>query len=272
MEFLTILLSGLLALVSPAGLVIDKVVANNLRSRLNKVEQLQVRVDNAPSYQIVQGKVERVRIAGRGLWLTPDIRIGALELETDPLNVDIQRLRQGGQKSARESLRQPVQAAVRLVLTQDDLNKALQSPAVKARLRVLGSRLLGGSPERYEVLNPRLDFLGDNRIRFQVELLQKEAEPLKLQVESGLNFAAGRSLTLVEPVVTVNGQSLSPLLVAGFTEGVSRRFDLRSLEEAGITARVLQLKVDTRELELAAFARVNASNPASTSMAGERRP
>ena len=96
MEFFTILLSGLLAIVAPIGVVTDKIIANNLRSRLNKVEQLQVRVDNAPSYQLVQGKVERVRIAGRGLWLTPDIRIGALEIETDPLNVDLQRLRQGG--------------------------------------------------------------------------------------------------------------------------------------------------------------------------------
>ena len=271
MEFLTILLSGLLALVSPAGLVIDKVIANNLRSRLNKVEQLEVRVDNTPSYPIVQGKAERVRIAGRGLWLTPDIRIGALEVETDPLNVDIQRLRQGGKKSIRESLRQPLQTGVRLVLTQDDLNKALQSPTVKARLRVLGSRLLGGSPERYEVVNPRLEFLGNNRIRFQVELLQKEAEPTQLLVESGLSFAAGHSLTLVEPVVTVNGEPLSPFIVSGLIEGVSRRFDLRTLEERGITARVLQLKIETRELQLAAFVRVNASNPTSASITGARR-
>jgi hypothetical protein len=260
MEFLTILLSGLLALVSPSGLAIDKVIANNFRSRLNKVEQLQVRVDNAPSYQVVQGKVERVRIAGRGLWLTPDIRIGALEVETDPLNIDLQRLRQGGQKSPKAALRQPAQAGVRLALTEADINKALQSPAVMARLRVLGSRLLGGSPERYEVLNPRIGFLGNNRIRFQVELLQKDAETVALMVESGLSFTAGHSLKLLEPAVSVNGRSLSPLLIAGFSEGLSRRFDLRTLEEAGITARVLQLKIDTRELEVAAFVRVDSSN------------
>src|SRR4028119_714304 len=104
MEFITILLSGLLAVLSPVNLVADKVTEGAIRARFNKIEQLQVRVDNAPNYQIVQGKVERLRIAGRGLWLTPDIRIGALELETDPINVDLQRLRQGGQKSARESL------------------------------------------------------------------------------------------------------------------------------------------------------------------------
>jgi hypothetical protein len=272
MEFLTILLSGLLALVSPIGVVTDKIIAKNLRSRLNKVEQLQVRVDNAPSYQLVQGKVERVRIAGRGLWLTPDIRIGALEIETDPLNVDLQRLRQGGQRSPKAALRQPAQAGVRLALTETDINKALQSPAVKARLRVLGSRLLGGSPEAYEVLNPRMDFLGNNRIRFQVELRQKDAKTTALMVESGLSFTAGHSLKLTEPAVTLNGQSLSPILIAGFSEGIGKRFDLRTLEEAGITARVLQWKVDTDELQVAAFVRVDASNQSSASISGERRP
>lgn len=268
MELLTILLSSLLTLVSPVGLVVDKVIANNLRSRFDKVEQLQVRVDNAPSYQLVQGKVERVRIAGRGLWLTPDLRIGALEVDTDPINLDLQRLRQGGEGSPRASLRQPVQAGVRLVFTESDINKALQSPAVAERLRIAVSRALGGSPERYEIRNPRIDLLGNNRIRFEVELLEKDAEPLAIAVESGLGLVSGRSLQLVEPVVSLNGKPLSSGLVGAFTRGVSDRFDLRTLEEAGITARLLQLRADSNELEVAAFVRADASNQTSVPSTG----
>lgn len=271
MEFITILLSGLLAVLSPVNLVADKVVESNLRSRLNKVEQLKVRIDNAPNYQLVQGKVDRVRIAGRGLWLTPDIRIGALEVETDPINVNLQSLRQSGQ-SPRSSLRQPVQAGLRLVLAQEDINKALQSPAVAARLRLIGSRVLGGSPERYEFLNPRVDLLGNNRLRFQVEVQEKEAQPLAIMVESGLGITAGHSLQLIEPAVSVNGRALSPQLVAAFTRRLSDRFDLRTLEEAGITARLLQFKIDTSELEVAAFVRVDSSNRTSASNTGAASP
>lgn len=272
MEFFAIFLSSFLVLVSPIGVVTDKIIANNFRSRLNKVEQLQVRVDNAPSYQLIQGKVERVRIAGRGLWLTPDIRVSALEIETDPLDVDLQRLRQGGQKSARESLRQPVQAGVRLVLTEDDVNKALKSPSIAERLRRVGSRLGGGSSEPYELVNPRVDFLGKNRIRFQADLVRNKTKPLDLIVESGLSFTAGHSLKLIDPVATVDGRELSPFLVTGFSEGISRRFDLRTLEEAGIMARVLQLNVDTRELEVATFIRADASTQSAASTREERRP
>jgi hypothetical protein len=236
------------------------------------VEELRVRVDNAPNYQLVQGKVERVRVAGRGLWLTPDVRIGTLELETDPMSVDLQRLRQGGQKSARASLRQPVQAGVHLVLTEEDINHALQSPAVAARLRLIGSRILGGSPERYEFVNPKVDLLGNNRLRFQVEVREKNADPLALIVESGLGIAAGHKLQLIEPAVSVNGRPLSRALVAGFTRALGNRFDLRSLEEAGITARLLKLDINTSELELAAFVRVEAPNQASTSSTGDANP
>jgi hypothetical protein len=263
MEILTILLSGLLTLVSPAGLVVDRVIANNLRSRFDKVEQLQVRVDNAPSYQLVQGKVERVRIAGRGLWVTPDVRLDVLELETDPINLDLQRLRGGGQQAARESLRQPVQAGLHVALTDSDLNKALQSPAVKARLRLIFTRFLGGSPERYEIINPKVEFLDNKRLRFQVELREKDAQPLALVLESGLGVVAGRSLQLIEPTVLVNGKPLSSTLVAGLTRGLSNRLDLRTLEDAGITARLLQLNVQPGALDVAAFVRVDPSKPQS---------
>jgi len=40
--------SYLVYLVSPAGSVIDRTAENAIRSQFEKVEQLQVRVDNAP--------------------------------------------------------------------------------------------------------------------------------------------------------------------------------------------------------------------------------
>lgn len=268
MEFITILLSGLFAVLSPVNLVADKITEGAIRARFNKVEQLKVRIDNAPNYQLIQGKIERVRIAGRGMWLTPDIRIDALELETDPLNVDLQRLRSGAQVNPRASLRQPLQAGVRLVLTESDLNKALASPNFAARLKIIGSRALGGLPERYEFINPKIELLASKRLRFQVEVREKDAQPLALIVESGLNITAGQRFGLVEPIVSINGKPLSPPLVAALTRGVSNSLNFRTLEERGITARVLQFKVEQGELEVAAFVRVDASKQASASILG----
>ena len=255
MEVLTVLLSGLIALGSPIGLVIDRTALNAIRSQLVKAEQLQVRVDNAPSYQVLQGKLERVRIAGRGLQLKwQNIRVAAVDVETDPIAINIRSLRQ-----RRPKLERPVQAGVNLLLTQADLNQALQSPAIKASLRQLARSLggLGGqSSGSYDVVNPRVELL-ENRVRLQAELQQVgEAKPLFVKLESGLAVIAGHQLQLVSPSVSINGNVVPDLFVSSLIGDFSQRLDLRRLEGEGITSRVLQLKVDPQKLSVVAFVRV----------------
>jgi LmeA-like phospholipid-binding len=269
MEVLTYLLSSVLALLSTAGIFVDQIAKNAIGSRFNRVEQLQVRVDNVPSYQIVQGKVERVRIAGRGLWLTPDARIAAVELETDPVNVNIQRLRQPGQQLPTAALRQPVQAGLRLVLTEADINKALQSPAVNAQLQNLASRFLGNlvnqSSQGVKLLNPRIEFLADNRLRLQVELESTEPNQttprrLPIVLESGVGIVSGRRLQFIEPTASIDNNSIPSFLLAPLAQNFSEQFDLAQLEQqAGITARLLQLKINPDQMEIAAFVRVQPS-------------
>jgi len=259
MEFLIILLSGLLGLVSPVGLVIDRTAENAIRSQFKKVDQLQVRVDNAPSYQLLQGKVERVRIATRGLHLKlPDIRIAALELETDPINLDPRSL---GQRQPK--LKRAIHAGVRLVLNQQDINQALQSPAVTDMLRNLSISVgnsSGDSRQHYNFVNPRVDFLANNRLRFQVELTQTDVKPLAIKVESGLDVIAGRQIQLVAPVVSVNGEEVPNQFVSAIATNFSQQLDLHNLEGYGLQARILQLKVTPQKLEIATFLRVEPSS------------
>ena len=264
MEFLAILLSGLLALVSPAGLVLDRTAENAIRSRFESVEQLQVRVDNTPSYQILQGKVERVRIAGRGLFPVKDIRIDTLEVETDPLEIDPHSLRQG-----RPKLEKPVQAGVRLVLKPEDINEALRSPLVTARLKNLAGSLVGSSPvtqqvQRYQLLDPRVEFLPNNRLRLQATLQEaNDPEKLAVTVESGLGIMAGQQLQLIDPAVLVNGQAAPSELATALASGISNRFNLRNLEASGLTVRLLKLDIYPSQLELAGFVKVDPKLTAS---------
>lgn len=255
MEFFTIFLASLLALVSPVGLVIDRIALNAIRSQFAKVDQLQVRVDNAPSYQLLQGKVERVRIAGRGLKLKQqNIRIAVLELETDPINLKPRSL---GQKP---QLKLPFQAGVRLVLTQADINKALQSPEVTTTLRQLSNqvgRVTSKEGQSYNFVNPRLELLAD-RLRFQVELTQADVT-LAITLESGLNVIAGRQIQLVQPIAWVNGEQVPSQIVTAIATNFSQQLNLGNFETYA-TARILQLKVAPQKLEIVAFLRVEPSS------------
>ena len=250
MDLLTIFLSSFLAIVSPIGLILENVVESRLRSQLEAVDELKVRIDNAPNYQILQGKAQGIRVASRGVEPIPDLRIAVLEFETDPIDLNLLRLRQ---EEAVE-LQQPLQGGVRLVLTETDLNQALQSPRLQTYLQQRLSRLSTGL-ERYEVLSPRLDLLNRNRFRVQFQLQPPGKNPaLTIVLESGIEVIAGSRFELLDPKGTIDGRPLSPRLLQGITQGLSDRLDLRSLE--GMTLRLLQLEIDNDQISGAAFVRV----------------
>lgn len=146
------------------------------------------------------GKVQRLRIAGRGLQLKQlAIRLAVLELETDPIDLDISSLGRGKPK-----LEQPLQAGIRLVFNSQDIIQALKSKAVVNRLQNLGLNVLQtpSREQRLQAVNPRVELL-PNRLRLQVELTEVDALPLAITVEVGINIIAGRQIQLVDPVIYV---------------------------------------------------------------------
>ena len=257
MEILTLLLSSLVGLISPTGLVVDKVAERTIRSQLVAVEQLQVRVDNAPSYQLLQGKADRLRIAARGLFPIEDLRLDSFELETDPIHVDRARLRRGKLK-----LEQPLGVGMRLALRPADLNRALRSPRVTARLRKLSTesiqdRDLRRQAQRYELVDPQVEFLENRRVRLQLTI-QEPNNPAKLKIlaESGLEVVAGRQIRLIQPAIQVNDESVPAEVMSAIADGVFERLDLRQLEADGITLRILQLQMTPQQANLAIFVQV----------------
>ncbi len=259
MELLTVLLSGLLLLISPVGIVLDQVAEDAIRSRLIGAESLDVRIDNDSSLQLLQGRVDRVRIAGRGVLPVPGLRLAVAELETDPIDLEFKSLRQG-----QVVLDQPLQGAVRLVLTEADLNVFLNSPVVAERL----SQIRIGAPnaaqarerDRYQINNPAIQFLANDRLKITVELEDLvQSETLFLEAETGLMITAGDRLTLTKPTLIVNGQPAPQRLVDTLLGDVNERLSLQQLDRRGLTARVIDFDLQDEALELALWIRVDPS-------------
>jgi hypothetical protein len=259
MEFLTILLSGLLGLVSPVGIAVDRVAENAIRSQFASCGELQVRVDNAPSYQLLQGKVERLRIAGRSLQLKrQNIRIAVLELESDRIEIKPRSL------TRKPQLKKPLQAGVRLVLTEEDINQALLSPQLRARLQKLNINLKGFANIRtktvYNLVNPQVEFLPNNRLQIQVELQEKgKSKPFLIKAESGVSIVSGRQIQLVNLVAEVDKVKVPPEVINLILNNINKRLDLRNLEGGKLQARILKLKIRQGEVEMAAFVRIDPS-------------
>jgi len=265
MELITIILSGMLSALSNVGWVTEAIAENTLASNVESVEKLEVRVDNRPNYQLVNGKLDKLRIATRGILLKQDLRIDLLELESDPISLDINGLSNSNLEGVQNSLQQPLQAAARIVITEVDLTTALQSEILRQQLQEILNNLVakraGNSTRAYEVSDIKIDLLPANRIKLELQLSRSGASQtsdreLAIALELGIEVIAGTRIQLIDPQGTVNGRQMSERLLGGFAEGISDRLNLTSLESLGILARLLQLEVTEDKIELVAFTRI----------------
>lgn len=267
MELITILLSGLLSAFSFGGIVADRAAEQAISSRLSRVESVQVRIDNAPNLQILQGRADRVRVAAKGLWLTPQVRVAAFEMETDPIVVNPQTIQQDLSSLRLENLPRPFQAGVKFAVNEQDLNDALRSTQVLNRIQTIVTNAIaafGGSAGTvYKVENPQIRFLPDNRLGLKMTLRDSSLplDRLDLDLETGVNIVGGRKIQLVGAKGTVNRIPLPAFIVAGIVDRVNEQADLAILERSGLTARVLEVKVVDRRLEVATFVRFQLPPP-----------
>lgn len=260
MEWITIILSTLFTLLSPIGLVADQVAEGLIRDRVYQADLIDVRIDNTPNFRLVGGRVDRVRFAGRGIYPVPEIRIDTLDVETDPIDIDLPAL-QGGEFA----LDEPIQAATHIILKTEDVNVFLRSPRVQTLLNTLQFNLPGASEReknRYGLSNPQVTVLADNRVRITVDLQDRvEQEEVEALVETGVQIVDGHQLVLLEPTIVIDEQPVPQQLIEAFTEGIDSELTLKQFEDLAVVARVLQFELQPDALDLVVYVRVDPRSP-----------
>ncbi|MEM9541293.1 MAG: DUF2993 domain-containing protein [Cyanobacteria bacterium P01_E01_bin.42] len=268
MEIAVIILHGLLSFLAPVGFALDTAIESNVRRRFVDAEVVDVRIDNTPIHQALSGKVDRVRVAMRGVEPVEGLRIAAFDLETDPLYIDIHRLQQDI-SNFRRAFRQPVQGAFRLVLTEDDLNRAFSSPRFADRLQQAVERISASIPgagqQNYQLEDLAIDFQENNRLQIQIDLSGTDTDTaeitrLKVQIETGLVMSNGYYLELIEPEILLDDRPLPPFVADIVSNALGDRLDLQTLQTDGMLLRLLQLEIESDRLELAAFVRLEPEN------------
>ncbi|MEO0948487.1 MAG: DUF2993 domain-containing protein [Cyanobacteria bacterium J06641_5] len=276
MEFLTVLLLGAIASISPTGAIGDARAKAALQERLGNPEILQVRLEGRPLHQfLLAGKLDRLRVAARGLQPLSPWRIEALDIETDPLWLDLAQLRAGAPQQA---LRQPLQAAWQTVFTEADLNQALQAPETLARLQPIAEslrqRLPGTRGQQYQVLSAIVDLQADNRltltstVRVTRARNPKDFQNFKLQLATAIAIENGRRLRLENPTISVDDRPVAGRFASILQSRLQSRLDLGQLDQSTILVRLLQLRIEQERLQLVGFVRLQPSSlPEQTSRA-----
>ena len=277
MELITIILSGLLAVFSSGGWVVNAIAHKQLNSYIDSAEELAIRIDNTPNYQIARGNLERLRIAGRGVYLEPNLRIDSVELETDPIALDLGELSTESIDELRNSLEKPLQGAFSIVITKQDLKNALQSEDLRAKLQSALNRLIasraGSTSITYEIMALDLD-LAPNNLLIEVILdrereIENRSAELAIALSIGLELIQGKKIKVSKLEGTVNNRPISNRLLNGFAQGISDRLDLTTIEQQGIFARLLQLEITDDKIATVGFVRMETKSVSNSSMIDE---
>ena len=112
--------------------LLSVVATQVIRHLFTASDRVEVRVDCTPPIKLLQGQVDRFQMSGSGLVIRHAFRTEAMEFETDAVSIDFAGLLQG-----RLSLRQPTQAIAKVVLLEEDINRAFTAPLVVQHLENL---------------------------------------------------------------------------------------------------------------------------------------
>jgi len=261
MDLFAGLLTTVLGIAGAPGIAINKIATDFLRGQIVRADVLEVRVDNAPNYQIILGNIDRIRVAGRGVYVLEFLRIDQVDLETDPISIDPNVLQSG-----KIVLRRPLQAAARVIMRSQDINIALRSPNIQSSFKNLSIDITGTNqnPEILDLVNPEVTFLESDHIRLAATLQSQptatKPKPSKLDVSvnAQIKTIGGTKLQIINPKIELAGTPVPDRIAKAFTEGLNKVLDLRQLESKGITARVLKLELTEGTMQVIVFAKMDS--------------
>jgi hypothetical protein len=223
---------------------LDKATEVVLSSQLDEVENLEVDIRTNP-LQIVQGKVDSVNINGQGLVIKQDLRAESVKVQTNAVSINPLKVVTG-----EIELEQPAQAQAQVLITEADLNRALQSTYLREKLKQLAIEV-DGKTIPIEIHHINLQLLEANQIDISATIRSGEKEASEFQA-------------VVQPVLKDNGQRIELEILSAKGQGLSLKFlsalfqkvvellDFRNFELGGMSLHLNELETYEGKLSLQA--------------------
>ena len=216
-----------------------------LSSQLDEAEKIDVDV-RTDLLEIVQGEADSVAVTGQGLVMQKDIRVQEMELHTDSIAINPLSALFG-----QIQLNQPVDATARLVLTEPDINRALNSDYIRSKIPNLELNV-EGQTAIIEPVQMKLHLPGDGKMIFTADtLLHDEIGKTKqIGFTAVMLVKTGEQPLLLEGFNCTPGQGISLELAIAFMQKLRELVNLPYYEIEGMALRVKDVDVQKGSLTL----------------------
>ncbi|BAY43439.1 hypothetical protein SAMD00079811_10190 [Scytonema sp. HK-05] len=229
---------------------LNKAAEIGISSQLDEVENLDVDVKTDP-LKLLGGEVDSVKIEGEGLVMQKDLRVEELEMQMgnvaiNPLSVAFGKI----------ELTKPTKGSTRVVLTQDDINRAFNSEYVGSQLQ---SQKIHVNGQLVTIVPQQVDFRlpGNSKVAISASILLRETNETHQVAFSAVPKVGANGQTVsLENVEYGDTNEISPDLTKALIDATSEILNLSNFDLEGMSLRVKQLQIETGKLIMQAEAYV----------------
>ena len=218
---------------------LNKMAEMALSTQMEEADKLTVQVKTDPS-KLARGEVESIAIDGEGLVMQPDLRVEELELQigrvtVKPLSAIFGKI----------ELTQPSSGTVRIVLTENNINSALNAESFHKQL---GQTLLQEGQVKIELEHIGCVLQADGRMVLNAEIVSGEPAATQHTVTAMPQADAASQGIVLKDIQYTEGKDspLTDALLAKTTE----LLNLRNLEMEGMSLRIQQIDVEAGRMTL----------------------
>ena len=213
------------------GALVDPLVANWIRSEVDRVDNLSVDISGSDN-DLINGRIDTAEVSGENL-IYENFYLSRVELAGSNIQLTMDEALNGGSLD----LVGPVSLNAFIRLTEADLNRSLQAPLIQSQLAeaTVEVPFAGGTSVAFQLSEPQVS-IADGQLKIDA-LLNTDGTDVPVSVTTGLSPQGGTQLLLIDPTWLSEDGSQTP--IAGL-DGVT--IDL------GPDVEIDSLNLDTGEL------------------------
>lgn len=228
---------------------LSKVAEAGIVNQLDQVEGLDVDIRTNP-VKLIQGEVDSVAIAGKGLVMKQDLRIETLEVNTEKVAINPLSAVFGNIE-----LTHPTAAQAQIVLTEADINRAFSSDFIKDKLHGLSINV-DNHPVIVDVQSATVTLPGDNKFVIAADFLLREQAELKKLSATAVPQIQDHGQRIGLEILSAAGQGLTAEVLVAILNELSALLDLRNFNLPGVSLQLSQLDAQVGKLVIHATAQI----------------
>ncbi len=232
---------------------ISKTAEAAIKTQMDNTETLDVEIHTDP-IKLAQGQVDDVVVEGTGLLVKNDLRTEEIKLEANAVDIDMMKAALG-----HIELERPAEAAARIVLKAEDIQKAFNSSYVKQKLRGQKIELPSGETVTTDASNVTFQIPEAGKISVEADvMLMEKVETHHVSFSARPKLVENGHALALDDIQYDDAANDMPELTRSLIDSTKDLLDLRNFEIGDMALQFDKLDVQPGKLIIEAQATVES--------------